>query len=61
VRLVLGFAQMGGATFSAVLLLQTGMNPVSLGAVVITCALTGLSVILFGNRARRHKDGQEEH
>ena len=53
VRLVLGLAQMAGALVSAYLLFQTGMNPLSLGAVMFTCLCTTVSVVLFGGRPRR--------
>jgi hypothetical protein len=55
VRLVLGQAQMIGAVVSAYLLISTGMNEVSLGAVVVTCLCTTVSVLLFGRRSA--KDG----
>jgi hypothetical protein len=49
-RVVLGCAQMFGAAFSVVLVLETGVSPVSLTSVAITCSLTSLSVLLFGRR-----------
>jgi hypothetical protein len=49
-RIILGLAQMFGATFSAVLLLQTGVNAASLGATAITLILTVLSRVLFRGR-----------
>ena len=52
-RLALGMGQMGCAATSGVLLLATGISRVALGAVVLTCALTTLSVVLFGSRAPR--------
>gem|GEM_PF-6829876 len=44
---------MGGAVLSAILLLSTGVNAVTLTAVVVTCALTSLSVILFGSHRKK--------
>ena len=38
---------MMGAVMSFYLLLQTGVNALSLGAVVVTCLLTTTSVLLF--------------
>lgn len=35
---------------SLYLLLQTGINELSLGSVVLTCLLTTISVCLFGGR-----------
>ena len=52
VRLSLGVGQMMGASTALLLLIQTGMNPWSLGAVVVTCVLTGASVFLFGDRSK---------
>ncbi len=52
-RIALGLAQMTGATAALLLLVQTGVNARSLGAVVITCALTTTSVLLFGSRRPR--------
>lgn len=46
-RIILGLAQMFGATFSAVLVLRTGVNAASLGATAITVMLTVLSRVLF--------------
>jgi hypothetical protein len=60
VRLLLGYLQMTGAIVSAALLLQTGTNTASLGAVVLTCALTTVSVILFGSQRKKQKDEEEE-
>lgn len=50
VRLILGFLQMGGAVFSATLIVLTGINRLSLASVVSTCVLTSVSVVLFGTR-----------
>ncbi|HZU30222.1 MAG TPA: hypothetical protein VFB79_03850 [Candidatus Angelobacter sp.] len=48
VRLVLGLLQMFGAVFAAVLIVQTGLNSVSIGAAIATGLLTLLSISLFG-------------
>ena len=53
VRFALGTAQVMGATGALVLLVQTGVNPLSIGAAVITCVLTTISVLLFGSRRPR--------
>lgn len=50
VRLLLGMAQICGAGFSIGLLLESGVSPAALAAVVTTCALTTISVLLFGGR-----------
>ncbi len=47
VRILLGTAQVMGATVSAYLLLQTGTNAWSLGAVTVTGLLVVLSKLLF--------------
>jgi hypothetical protein len=52
VRMVLGLAQMTGAVAAFYLLFQTGVNALSLSAVVITCLLTTLSVLLFRGRGQ---------
>ena len=49
-RLVLGMLQMGGTVVSLVLLAVTGVSPIALTSVVMTCALTTISVLLFGAR-----------
>jgi predicted neutral ceramidase superfamily lipid hydrolase len=53
VRMCLGLAQMAAATVAAVLLVETGISKSSLLAVVIACALTTVSVLLFGSRRPR--------
>jgi hypothetical protein len=53
VRVILGLLQMMGAVVSAYLLLQTGVNPLSLAAVVLTCFFTSVSVLLFGSAKKR--------
>jgi hypothetical protein len=55
VRLVLGLAQIMGATAAAYLVLTTGLNELSLGVTLFTCLCTSVSVLLFGGR----KDGKE--
>lgn len=50
VRLGLGLIQIMGATMATIFLAQTGVNELSLGAVVVTSIATGLSVFLFGDR-----------
>ena len=50
VRLVLGLGQMTGAVVALMLLVQTGVNSLSFGAVILTCLLTTTSVLLFGRR-----------
>ena len=52
-RLVLGLGQMVGVGISLYLLAESGMNDLSLGAVVVTCGLTMVSVMLFGNRGAK--------
>jgi hypothetical protein len=49
-RLALGMLQMGGAVVSLVLLVMTGVSPVTVTAVVVTSALTTTSVLLFGEK-----------
>jgi hypothetical protein len=53
VRLILGLLQMMGAVISAYLLLQIGVNALSLTAVVLTCFCTSVSVVLFGSAKNR--------
>jgi hypothetical protein len=50
VRIALGTAQVFGATFSAVLLIQTGVSRPALLSVALTCLCTTASVLLFGSR-----------
>jgi hypothetical protein len=47
-RLALGMAQMFFAIVTVVLLLETGVSVWSLTATAVTCALTTISVLLFG-------------
>ena len=46
-RTWLGLAQMGGAVFSAVLLIETGINRYSVFAAGFTTGLTAVSRILY--------------
>jgi len=50
VRLVLGIGQMIGAATAVLLIIRGGFNELALGAVVVTCVLTTISVVLFGSR-----------
>ena len=50
VRIVLGLAQVFGATTSIALLLSTGLSQMALVAVAGTCLCTTGSVLLFGAR-----------
>ena len=50
VRLALGIAQMTGAATAVLLIVRRGFNELALGAVVVTCVLTTVSVVLFGSR-----------
>ena len=58
-RFALGMAQIVGAIFSVTLLIQTGVNKFSLIAVMVTCALTITSVLLFGSRSDESGTGDE--
>lgn len=58
VRFLLGFAQMGGAVFSITLIILSGVTPHSLIAIVATCVLTTISVLLFGSRSRARFRGR---
>ena len=51
-RIGFGAAQLLGATMSGVLLLETGVTRWSLLAVILTCVLTTVSVLVFGDRRR---------
>jgi hypothetical protein len=51
-RLALGLGQIAGVGFSLGLLYSSGLTPLVLGAVVGTCLLTAVSVLLFGGRNR---------
>jgi hypothetical protein len=61
VRLVLGCAQMAGATAALLLLIQVGVTPLSLGVVVVTGLCTTVSVLLFeSNRPRWDRTTRKE-
>lgn len=47
VRVILGLAQMVGASASLILLLLTGVNAWSIGGAVITSIITLTSILLF--------------
>lgn len=47
-RLILGVLQMGGAVFSATLIWETGLNPLTLAASLTTVLITVASLLLFG-------------
>ena len=49
-RLVLGFAQVFGASLGAGLLLQTGVTKLTLLVVTLAGLCTTVSVLLFGGR-----------
>jgi uncharacterized membrane protein (UPF0136 family) len=50
VRIVLGLAQVMGATLALYLLVQTGTSGLTIAAVVVTGLLTAGSTLLFGGR-----------
>lgn len=52
VRVLLGLAQITGATVALQLLLQSGFGRWSFGALMMTGACTTASLLLFGNRSR---------
>jgi hypothetical protein len=60
IRLILGFLQIMGAVASLLLLVETGVNTVSLASVVVTGLLTTLSVLLFGSRTPRWSHTQSQ-
>jgi len=49
-RLLLGTAQMVSAVIALLLIVQAGIGPLALGAVVVTSVLTTTSILLFGRR-----------
>ena len=55
IRVVLGLLQIFGASLSVVLLLTTGVSPVALTAVALTCLGTTVSVLLFGSHSPRRR------
>ncbi len=50
VRLLLGLAQVMGATAAGYLILTTGVNLLSLVIASFTCLCTSISVAVFGGR-----------
>jgi hypothetical protein len=54
IRLALGMLQIA---FSLALLVHSGVTALSLAAVICTCAVTSVSVVLFGNWSK--KDSRE--
>jgi len=54
VRIVLGAGQIMGATVSVILLLQTGVNGLSLSATAITGVLMLASKLLFRRQTKTH-------
>jgi len=58
-RLILGFTQMDGAAFSLALIVFAGLSRLSMTAVIVTCALTTVSVLLFGTRRDRTAERRE--
>lgn len=52
-RLALGVAQMSTAAFALGLLAMEGVTSRVLGAAVIACTMTTVSVLLFGRRSAR--------
>jgi hypothetical protein len=59
VRLALGFVQMFGAAFALTLILWTGVTVWSLGAVVATGLVTGISLVLFRRRPHHVENNTE--
>jgi hypothetical protein len=57
-QFLFGIIQMIGAVVSLFLLVQTGVSTLALSAVVLTCACTTVSVLLFGSHRRRGKKEQ---
>ena len=50
IRLTLGLIQMTAAAVALGLLVASGVTPLALIVVVLTCLLTTISVVLFGSR-----------
>ena len=59
VRFILGLLQMLGVVISLFLLLETGVSALALGAVVLTCVCTTVSVLLFGSHRMGKKKDQQ--
>ncbi len=55
-RIVLGIGQIIGATVSLILLLQTGVNGLSVSATVFTGLLTLASKLVFRSGRKTHSD-----
>jgi len=53
-RLFLGMLQIAAVGFSLALLLYTGVTTYSLVAVVVTCLVTSVSVLIFGSWSKRN-------
>jgi hypothetical protein len=49
-RFVMGITQMTGAAMSFTLIVLKGVSPPTLAAVVLTTAVTTVSLLLFGGR-----------
>jgi hypothetical protein len=47
VRLILGFLQMFGAVFAVAMLVQSGITPLAISAVLVTAVFTGTSQLIF--------------
>jgi hypothetical protein len=61
-RLSLGFGQIAGATAGLILLLRTGVNRYSVGAVGLTGVFTILSRLLFWRRRSfPHQPNSQSH
>ena len=52
-RGALGVGQMIGTTITLVTLVRDGVTAPALGATVVTCLLTSISVLLFGRKRPR--------
>lgn len=57
VQLILGFLQMFGSVFAVALLVQNGITPLAISAVLVTAVFTGTSQLIFqaGKRGRSTK------
>jgi hypothetical protein len=53
-RLLFGMVQIAGVGFSLALLIQSGVTALSLIAVICTCAVTSVSVALFGSWSKKN-------
>ncbi len=56
IRLILGIIEIIGATISLVLLIQTGINTLSIGACVVTSFFTIISRFLFSTAWKRDNE-----